>query len=518
MTTGAANVGAGALRFGLDETAVPFLLLFAFVWVLSGAYAWVTLPRGERARLFAWYVAAGVGGVAVALARDAVAFYGCFALMALPSWGLVTHDRTDASRRAGVVYLALTVLGEALLLGGMMLLAARAGSLDLAALRAAAASEPLALGMVVGSIGLKIGALPASGVLPLMYVHAPAGAASALAGASVKVGALAMLRLLPFGADLAHWQTALVVLGLATAFGAAILGVLTTSTRAVLGYSSASQMGLITIAAGMGMGSPGAATLASGAVVAYSIHHGLAKSALVLGDDVVSRLNGRARTAALAALALPALALVGAPLTSGFVAKYALKDAVHAVAGPLGHTIEALLPWAAVGTAALMLRFFALIRARGAGHAAATRSGVRPAVALWSVLLVAVALASWLWPTGWADHAMEGAFDPASLWPAVWPALLALVVGMTAGRAIRSERLRRGVVAPGDLLALMGEAASQSVDRPTRAYVPRARTNAHPVAAIAAWAAGREARLLTWPVASAVFVAIVIVVVLIAWG
>jgi len=518
MTTGAVTFGAGALTFALDDVGVTFLVLFAFLWTLSGVYLQVTVAPAERGRLFAWYVPAALGGVAVALAADAVSFYLCFALMALPSWGLVTHARTDESRRAGAIYLTLTVLGEALLLGALMLLAERAGSLDLASLREAAASSPLALGLLVGAIGLKIGALPASGVLPLTYVHAPAGAAAALAGASVKVGALAMLRLLPFGESMPHWSGALIVLGLATAFGAAVLGVLTAHPRAVLGYSSASQMGLITIAAGVGLGSTEAGALATGAIVAYSIHHGLAKSALVLGDDVAARANGRGRTLALVGLVLPALALVGAPLTSGFVAKYALKDAVHALGGPLADTVEALLPWAAVATAALMLRFLALVRARPAAEPAEAPPAARPA-AIWSVLLVAVALATWLWPADWARHAIESAFKPASLWPAVWPLLIALAAVALVVRVVTSKRLREGVLPPGDVLFALATAVRRLDSAITRVTVnrrPANRPHRGLLASLARELPALEDHLVSWAIASVVFAALAVLVVVLA--
>ena len=518
MTTGAVAFGAGALTFALDDVGVTFLVLFAVLWTLSGVYAWVTVPAAERGRLFAWYVPAALGGVAVALAADAVSFYLCFALMALPSWGLVTHTRTEESRRAGAIYLIVTVLGEALLLGALMLLAARAGSLDLGSLRAAAATMPLALGLLVGAIALKIGALPASGVLPLTYLHAPAGAAAALAGASVKVGALAMLRLLPLGSSLPQWQTALIVLGFATAFGAAALGLFTTSPRAVLGYSSASQMGLVTVAAGVGLGSPEAGALATGAIVAYSIHHGLAKSALVLGDDVAARTQGRGRVLALVGLLLPALALVGAPLTSGFVAKYALKDAIHALDTPLAHTVELLLPWAAVATAALMLRFVVLVRAR---PAAGPSRAARPAAAIWGVLLVAVASATWLWPATWAEHAAASAFKPASLWPAIWPLLIALAAGVLIARLVTSERLRQGILPPGDLLLALA-AGVRGLDaaigsRVTTTHDPAAASpQKRPLAALARALVVFEGHLVVWAVASVVFVALVVAVVLLA--
>ncbi|MDP2300169.1 MAG: proton-conducting transporter membrane subunit, partial [Actinomycetota bacterium] len=302
------------LTFALDPTAAPVFALFAVRWAVSGIYAAVTTPAGQRARLFAYFIPSAVGGITVALAADAISFYLCFALMAIPAWGLITHARTAEARRAGAIYLTLTAIGEALLLAALIIMVVETGSLELSVMAEGIGGSPLrdvAAALALASIALKIGTLPVSGILPLSYTYTPAGAASALAGAPAKVGALAMIRLLPAGSMPESWAAAVMVLGLATAFGAAVLGTLTTAPRSVLGYSSASQMGLVLIAAGVSLAEPAAVPLAHGAIVAFAIHHGLAKSALVLGDDVVSRLTGRARTSALAALALPALALVG---------------------------------------------------------------------------------------------------------------------------------------------------------------------------------------------------------------
>lgn len=455
--------GIRSLTFSLDETGTPFLILFAFLWTISALYAFATTPAAERARLFAYFVPSALGGVTVALAGDAISFYLCFALMAIPAWGLITHARTAEARRAGAIYLTLTAIGEALLLAALVIMAVEADSLALPVLAEAIGTSPMrdiTVALLLASIGLKIGTLPASGVLPLSYTYTPAGAASALAGASAKVGALAMLRLLPAGVMPEEWSYAVMALGMATAFLAAILGTLTTTPRAVLGYSSASQMGLILVAAGVSLTSAEAAPLAYGAIVAFSLHHGLAKSALVLGDDVVSRLTGRARAAALAALALPALALVGAPLTSGFVAKYALKDAVHALHGTVPEAVYALLPWTAIGTAALMLRYFVLTRER----TAETHVSPRVPVALWSLVLAAVALVVWMWPAHWNVHAIESALSLSSMWTALWPGLIAVAGWMALRYAPRGARRLNGIVPPGDVLLGLA-AAVRAADR-----------------------------------------------------
>jgi formate hydrogenlyase subunit 3/multisubunit Na+/H+ antiporter MnhD subunit len=443
--------GLGDLTFALDEIGASFLALFAFVWILSGIYAWFTVPAGDRARLFAYYLPAAVGGIAVAAAADAISFYLCFALMAIPAWGLIAHPRTHASRRAAAIYLSVTAVSEALLLAALVLMVNEAGGLSLTALRNSVADAPTAgaiTALLLLSIGLKIGTLPASGILPIMYGHGPSGAAAALAGASTKVGALALVRLMPAGTMPEGWTAIVMVLGLATAFGAAVLGVLTTTPRAVLGYSSASQMGLILVAAAASLSAPDAVSLAYGAVVAFSLHHGLAKGALMLGDDVVSRLSGRARALALAALAIPAISLVGVPLSSGFVAKYALKDAVHAVHGPVPEAVYALIPFTAIGTAALMIRFYLLVRRRPQQPATAART---PTI-LWAVMLTVSVVAVWIWPAQWNTHAIESAFDVGSMWSAIWPALTAIAGAYILRLAPARVRRLGGSVPPGDVL------------------------------------------------------------------
>lgn len=503
--------GIGALRFSLDPTAATFLALFGFLWIVSGAYAWVTTRADERGRLFAFYVPSAIGGTAVALAADAISFYLCFALMAIPAWGLITHTRSAESRQAGAVYLTLTALGEALLLAALVLMATDAGSLALADLRSGVAGSPNAVAvtaLMLGSICLKIGTLPFSGILPLSYAYTPAGAASALAGASAKVGALAMVRLLPAGAVPAEWASAVMLLGLTTAFVAALLGVLTTTPRAVLGYSSASQMGLVLVAAGVGLASSDVTALAHGAIIAFALHHGLAKSALVLGADVVTRTAGRVRSAALGMLALPALALVGAPFTSGFVAKYALKDAVHALHGPVPESVYTLLPLTAIGTAALMLRFISLVR-RAPDE---SRTSARVPVALWGLVLAAALVAVWAWPAEFNHHAIKSVLAPGSLWTATWPALVALTLWQALRFAPALARCLRGLIVPGDVLVRIA-AVLRTFDDTLNTGGSSARSVERSPRRIRAALLAGESALVAWTVASTVFVLLTLLLV-----
>lgn len=488
------------VRILSDDTSLVLLALFGAVWLTSGVYAAFTLPAEERPRFFWYYVPAAIGGLGVAVAGDAISFYLFFSLMALSSWGLVTHGGTRENRRAGAIYLTLTAASEAFLLAALVILASGAGSLELTGIAEAlpphrAATVTL---LVVGAVALKIGTMPAIGILPLTYSSAPTGAAAALAGASAKVGALALLRLLPLGQLPGVWADGVMLLGLLTAFVSAIVGLFTTTPRGVLGYSSSSQMGLILVAAGAALAEGAGAPLARSAIVVFAVHHGLAKSALMLGEDVVARLEGRAGTLARAALALPALALVGLPLTSGFAGKYALKDAVHALHGTVPEAVYALLPWTAVGTALLMLRFFALLKTTRHSRIPS------PAISAWLLLLAGTAAAVWLLPGTGTAHARESAFSIAAAWAASWPALISAAIALVASRK-RGLWRAPGMVPPGDVL-LPAAVFLRGLDDalPSGQRAPERRVSALG-RRLLEWLSHAEQRWIAWPVASAIF-------------
>ncbi|MHB8761136.1 MAG: proton-conducting transporter transmembrane domain-containing protein [Coriobacteriia bacterium] len=484
-----------------DSTSVLFGSLFALVWLAGGVHSYVTLPSAGKHRFFAYYLPASLGGTATAFAGDAISFYACFSLMSLASWGLVTHSGTNASRQAGAIYLALTALGEALLLAGLVALSSAAGSTELSAFVNLAPSPGATFGaaLVLGAVGVKIGALPLIGILPLTYATAPAGAAAALAGASTKVAALTLVRLLPFGTLPVAVSEAVMVAGLATTFVAVAVGLFAVSARGVLGYSSASQMGLVMLAAGSGLADSAAAELARGAILTLALHHGYAKAALMLGSDVVPGLSSGMRRLGTTLLALPALALVGVPLTTGFAAKYALKDALLALSGVLPETVYALLPWTGIGTALLMLRFFRVLATeRTAARSAAAWPG-------WVVLLLATASAAWLWPGTGSEAAAQGMLAVPALVTALWPGLLAVMLVV----ALRLARVRppRWNVRPGDLL-LFAPPAIGAAD--AALVLLRSRRPMRDRSALPALLLRAERVWVSWPVAATAFVALVL--------
>ena len=284
-------------RLGLTELTRVFLLFTAFLWTAAGIYARSYLGGADRG-FFAFYLLAMAGNLGLVLARDIATFYLFFSLMGFAAYGLVVHDGTQRALWAGKVYLVLVIVGEAMLLPAVLLAAAASGN-DLANVPSGVASSPyrdLIVVLTLGGFGVKAGALPLHVWLPLAHPAAPTPASAVLSGAMIKAGLLGWLLFLPLGvAELAGWGTLCVVVGLTAAFYGVLVGLTQENPKAILAYSSISQMGFMTVGLGAALLAPQARQLALTAVALYAAHHALAKGALFLGVGVSERARGRQR-------------------------------------------------------------------------------------------------------------------------------------------------------------------------------------------------------------------------------
>ena len=507
----------GGISVGLDATGRAFLALAAGVWTAAALYS-AAHPPARQAWFTGWFSLSMAGNLALCCVTDPAAFYTFFAMMALPAYALVAHEGGPA-RSAGRAYMAFTVAGEALLVCGLFVVAATAAGIE-----AGPVLGPAGIVLVLAAFGIKIGALGLHGWMPVSYQAAPAAAAAALAGAMSKAGVLGLVRFLPGGQpEGTVFGGVVMAFGIAAAFYGALVGVTQTRPKAVLAYSSISQFGLITIALGAGLAEPGVWLLAVSAATVYAVHHGLAKAALFLGEDVASR--SARRWPALAGLALPALALAGLPLTSGAVAKLVLKEATGALSGGWHDALEILLPLAAVGTTLLMARFLFLV-ATGSVEARRSERGAAPGplgVAAWVLLLAAVAATLWAWPLADTRYAAEKSLTAHYLWLATWPAALgiALAAGAWLARAVASRAAGR--IPPADVYAPLLSLADRIAERRDQSVRERPAAPAAPVPepvaaepAMLARADAIERALLTWATAASAIGALAVLMLLLA--
>jgi formate hydrogenlyase subunit 3/multisubunit Na+/H+ antiporter MnhD subunit len=441
------------LRLGLDPVGKLFLLFTAVLWLVGGLYARAYLADDARRARFAgfWLVTQGANFGTI-LALDVPGFYLAYACMTFAAYGLVVHSGTAEARRAGRVYIVLAVAGELLLFAGVVLAAGAAGHIDLRSLGAslaAAGTRDVAVALLLAGFGVKAGVVGLHMWLPLAHPVAPAPASALLSGAIIKLGLLGWLRFLPLGhVALPEWGAACVIAGLAAAFYGVLVGLVQGQAKTILAYSSVSQMGFLTAGIGAGLMQPRLWPATLAALLLYTVHHALAKALLFLGAALARTADARTRRWMLAGLALPALALAGAPFTSGAYAKLALKSVASALPDPWPAALAVLLPLAAVGTTLLMARFLVVLAAPRAEPEHPVRGAVPPV----AVLLLAVAA----WPFAAGAAAAGSWLAPAALFAAFWPVALGILLAGLVWRAPR--RLPYPHIPPGDLLAVVAAA------------------------------------------------------------
>jgi formate hydrogenlyase subunit 3/multisubunit Na+/H+ antiporter MnhD subunit len=415
------------MSFRLDQPGALLLAAAALVWITASVFALANRTGRANADRFAvcWLLTM-VGSVGVFIAADLLTFYLAYALVSIPAYYLVADDGEAASTRAGGVYMAFALIGEAVLLIAFVMLAAGepGGSFDIRAVVAALPASPwrdAALALLIIGFGMKIALAPLNGWMPLAYTAAPIPAAAVLSGAAVKAGVIGLIRFLPLGAALRGSGEALVWAGFVSAFYGVAIGLTQKDPKTILAYSSISQMGVIAAVLGMGLAA-GDQNAATGAAF-YAANHVLAKAALFLTVGVVATLGGRGRYLALIAAAALALSLGGLPLTGGALAKIAVKDLFGD--GPTKWAAAA----SAAATTALMLHFLIRLARSGTEGRATSPDGLWS----WFALAVATIIVPWLmFPALGGDVA--DALGPGALWDATWPMLVgaALAVGLAA--------------------------------------------------------------------------------------
>ena len=421
-----AELPALRVSLWLDRPGAMLLGAAALVWLIRSVFALsdgAGRPNADRFAV-AWLLTM-TGSLGVFIAADLLTFYLVYALVSVPAYYLVVHDEEPASRRAGALYMAFALLGEAVILLAFVMLAAGepSGAMQIRDVVTALPASPwrdAALALIIIGFGMKIALVPLHGWMPLAYTAASIPAAAVLSGAAVKAGVIGLIRFLPFGAAFPNWGEALSWAGFLSAFYAVAIGVTQRNPKTALAYSSISQMGVIAAALGMGLASAQQDAMTN--VAFYAANHVLVKAALFLTVGVVAARQGRGRSLALVVGAVLGLSLAGLPVTGGALAKLAVKDQF----GGGGAGLAAQL--SAAGSTALMLHFVMRLARSPPDERAASPERLWS----WAALALAALVVPWLVFPAIGDPAE--ALAPTKLWDAIWPILIgaALASGLWA--------------------------------------------------------------------------------------
>jgi len=254
----------------------------------------------------------------------------------------LARRRRLLSQEAAVKYFLLGAFASAFFLYGVALLYGYAGSVDLGAIFTATdetgkSDGLLYLGLAMLGVGLlfKIGAVPFQAWTPDVYQGSPTPV-TALMAACTKVAAFgALLRVfyVGFGRTQWEWRPMLWVIAILTMVVGAVLAVTQTDVKRMLAYSSIAHTGFILIGViainkdGLSgslfyLLTYGFTTIASFAVVSLVRDSSGEATHLAQWSGL-----GRRSPVVAGVFAVLLFALAGIPLTSGFIAKFAVFKA-----------------------------------------------------------------------------------------------------------------------------------------------------------------------------------------------
>jgi len=301
----------------------------------------------------------------VLLAGDVITLFVFWEGTSLTSFLLIAYKYKDeAARRGAFKSLFITGGGGIALLAGLLFVGSTAGGMDYATILRSGdvlRDSPLygvMLGLVAFGAFTKSAQVPAHIWLP-DAMTAPTPASAYLHSATmVKAGIYLLARMNPALGLTDAWFWLLTGFGLVTMLTGAYLGLKQHDLKALLAYSTVSQLGVLVMLIG------GNTSAAFKALVISVVAHALYKSALFLIAGIVDheagtrdlrRLGGlrRAMPLTFAVGTVAALSMAGLPPMFGFLAKETLLASVTHPSIPfLG---SALLSAAVVAAGALIL-------------------------------------------------------------------------------------------------------------------------------------------------------------------
>jgi len=274
-------------------------------------------------------------------------------ILSIGLYVLVAFDRHRLrSAEAALKYFLLGSFASAIFIYGAALVYGATGSTNLSSISYFLGSNILLHpgllyaggALLLVGFAFKVAAVPFHLWSPDVYEGAPTPVTGYMA-AVVKVGAFAALvRVLisALGTQLATWRPIIWVLIVLTTLVGASLALVQRNVKRMLAYSSINHAGFILLGVWAGTARGSAATLFYLATYAPVVVASFAVLTLVGGDGddqhSIDHYRGLARRQPVlgAMLAILLLSQLGAPLTTGFYAKYAVLAAtVDAGGGPL---------------------------------------------------------------------------------------------------------------------------------------------------------------------------------------
>jgi NADH-quinone oxidoreductase subunit N len=397
----------GAL--GIDAFSVFFFIVLAIAVILTALLADGYLRREglDGPELYVLLMLSASGGMVMAAANDLMVTFLGLEILSLAVYVLAAmHRRRIESQEAGLKYFVLGGFSSAFFLYGIALTYGATGTTRLAGiaefvapsagttsfgptvttseLLGGGATTPALLlagvALLLVGFGFKVAAVPFHSWAPDVYQGSPSPVVAYMASGVKAAGFAGMLRVLleGFGGYAEDWQPFVYALAVASLLVGAVLAIVQSDVKRILAYSSITHAGFILV--GLEAASDRGTSAALFYLATYTFmvagSFGIVTVLARTGDaaTTIDDYRGLSRRRPVLALAftLFLMAQLGAPFTSGFVAKVQVLSAAADV-GSYWLALVAMV--SAVISAYLYLRIVVSMYMSSDEESAAARAG-----------------------------------------------------------------------------------------------------------------------------------------------
>lgn len=340
----------------LDGLSLLFALLITGIGMLVVFYSVFYMDKNKEAiHRFYVYLLLFMGAMlGVVLSDNVMVLYGFWELTSVSSFLLIAFWHTrDRSRYGALKSMLITVFGGLAMFTGFLMLSIMANSMSVREI-IANSSEMTSHGLFIPAmILILLGAFTKSAQFPFHIwlpdaMEAPTPVSAYLHSATmVKAGLYLVARFSPVFAGQAEWFWIVTAVGLTTLIYGSIRAIKQTDLKALLAFSTISQLGLIMSLLGLGSaaafysGNPDSLiyTKATTAAIFHLINHATFKGALFMVVGIVDHETGTRDIRKLGGLmslmpitftiaAIGAFSMAGLPPFNGFLSKEMFFTAV----------------------------------------------------------------------------------------------------------------------------------------------------------------------------------------------
>ncbi len=355
ITDGGPSLLVGnALRFDVFTVFITITISVAVVLVALVTDDYLRREDLDGPEVYALYLLAAIGGIVMGSANDLIVLFLGLEIMSIAFYVMAaSHRKRIESQESGIKYFILGGFSSAFFLYGIAMVYGTAGSTNFSRIvESFNATVPAVrhdafilagVGLLIVGLGFKTTAVPFHYWTPDVYEGAPTPVTSFMASVGKVAAFGAMLRVLIFA--LPHWRDdyrpIVWTIAVLTVVVGSVMAVVQTNVKRMLAFSSVSHAGFILV--GVEAASHRAGQPDAGNGVPSALLYLLLYSVLVIGTfsvvTMVSRTGdaatdlssfrglGKSHPAIALAMTVLLLAQAGVPLTSGFVAKFAVIQA-----------------------------------------------------------------------------------------------------------------------------------------------------------------------------------------------